>query len=248
MTRIKKEKTSFSATAKNGLLFKDGGTLKCRLQIITTDSGARSVDCNISNSSSTLRNAFGNDKKLYQSAQKMIENGPYEIMETIYEIDQYTRSIEIPTSEGAWNIGRMISEFLDKFPNCQFINLSHCLNAWFKSYERVKFGHTQSWMTFFYFYKTYKLEDIDRVPYYYSFIDRTLKGHWSDNHKIIGLLHESGNAGKFLEWYKAQPSHKIKSTTLTADAQKQLTSYRMNNVTSRNNFILEEKEIETKYR
>ena len=44
-------------------------------------------------------------------------------LELAIEIDQYTRSIEIPTSEGAWNIGRMISEFLDKFPNCQLIML-----------------------------------------------------------------------------------------------------------------------------
>ena len=157
----------------------------------------------------------------------MIENVPYEIMETIYEIDQYTKSMINPSSEGAWNIGKMISDFLDKFPDCEFINLGNCLNEWFKSKERIKFGHTGAWIDMWRFYKMYNLDDVERVPFYYEFIDKQMKHpNVVVEQRMITYLSKIQRGSEFLDWYKSHSSHKVKSNSaLGTECYKELKRY-----------------------
>jgi len=205
------------------LAYKDGGKLKCRLLIIDTKNGTRSVHCNIANSKRRFYDEFGS-KKLYEKGQEIIETVPYEIMETIYQIDQYTKSIVKPSSEGAWVIGKLIDDFLNKFPDVAFINLSFCLTEWFKTHERVKFNNPQTWATFYNFYKSYKLEDIERVPYYYLFIENGFGGFRGYN-RLLEYLHRKDKHIDFLDWYKSQSDHNIKGTELSRNAEKILRGY-----------------------
>ena len=268
MTESRNIKSVYNHGNRSHLPYKDGGQITCRLKIIQTPNGSRSVDCKIAPATYGNLNKIYGSKRSYDEAQKEIEHIPYEVMETIFEIDQYTKSMIEASSEGAWCIGKMISDFVDKFPNCKFINLSNCLNEWFKSSDKIKFGHSSAWISFYNFYKLYKLEDVGRVPYYFQFIDRPMRNvNAPMNKRIVAYLLELSERYPkegsrhykyaFLHWYKQRPSHTMKSNNnLLDDAMKELSRYDTkpinhdklkNQITKNLNSAKVRKEIEAEY-
>ena len=160
--------------SKSQFVFKhrDNTRIPIWFKISRTESGSGIIANTPLSDSSLLR--LG--KSRVKEVNKILETVGRDFLETVVEIDNYCVGSVKLSSVGAWNVGKILDSFLEKYEQCAFKNLFITLRDWFKDRIFATFFRTakreskhqemeivNQWKSCWYFYKMYDLNEINKL-------------------------------------------------------------------------------------
>ena len=137
----------------------------------------------IKNSPTNIKRVGGKEK--IKEAQLSIKNMPSDFIEMVVEIEKFSLTTVKFSSYGAWSVGKIIDEFLKKYPEVAIQNLFVILKDYFGPrlftptfQDKVVTSDKRIWWKSIYmFYKVYDLEDVNNVDVKWFFEEVTHLGN-----------------------------------------------------------------------
>ena len=148
----------------------------------------------IKSSSTNVKRLGGLDK--IKEAQLSIKNMPSDFIKMAVDIEKFSLTTIKFSSYGAWHIGKLVDDFINKYPNIAIQNLFLVLRDYFgsrlftpNSQDKVVTSDKRVWWKSIYmFYKIYNLEDVNDVDVKWFFEEVTHLGNGKVLFRTLNVL------------------------------------------------------------